>query len=998
MIRLKKVLLTGTATAIGCAGFSAGATAQDAAIGVDQATEVETAASRDADGAIVVTGSRIRRSNENSAIPLQILGVEDITETGSGDISDILTEIPGVDSSLSPESTSLSTQNAGLSTINLRRLGGDRTLTLINGRRAVSNSGNGERIDLLTIPAGFVERVEVTSGGASAIYGSDAIAGVVNILLEDDQEGFEISGTYSKAEASGERSYTIDTSYGTRFANDRGYFLAAFSYDKESAILADATRPGSIANVEFNRPNQSRLAGEGDNPDAFGSEIGFGDCDNSGRFCINPSGSSNLPGGLFEGDDAWNVGGVWFNDRSLLPADGRLGSFGFETDVDGFNFRPGRTISPETERFVGGVRSEFDITPSITLSAYLTFSQIETQTLNAANAASNTTDIGFNNALGDIGTISSSHPFIPPEVEETRSGSVSWRRRFTEVGMDERNNRRQTLRSAVGLEGYVGDDWQWNLEATFGTYDQRQITQNDLNYLNIRNALDVETVGGVVQCADATARADGCVPLNIFGEGSVSAEAADYIRYSAVLRQEREQLTFGGSMNGDLLQLPAGPVKAAFGFSYRDEYQMTDGDDDNNLELTSVAPIPDIEASFDVVEIFGELDIPIIEDMLSLQLAARGADYSTVGTVFSYNIGGSFHPSRDIRFRAQYSRSQRAPTLTEFFSPARGDFDSLRDPCDGLMPDGSGITPAAGSSASAAVISTNCLSEPGIQAFFADPANAGNAFEFDGSVSGPNAGNNTLQEETADTFTAGVVLTPSFIPNLSIIVDYYNITVKDAIGLVSTQLTADLCYSDPNFPANRFCSVITRDASSGSVQQIINREENLNQLKAEGFEVSLDYEIEPGFIPGEFDISLRYNHYIKDSFTFLSLDGPQTEDSLGLIGASQDEFRARLSYDISDFTLSWTTVYRSGGVDDLDVLPTDNAYFRAESEYQHRLFTSYRFGEDNQFRIFAGINNVFDKIGPLVPSGLDNGNSRNIVSALNDPQGREFFVGARARF
>lgn len=989
-----KISMTALTAAI--AMTPAYAQAQDPTTSIEQ-TDV-TGSNAD-EPTIVVTGSRIRRSNASSAIPVQIFEKDDIQATGSVDVAEIVTEIPGVDFDLSPENTALSTQNAGLSTVNLRRLGGNRTLTLISGRRAVSNSGNGERVSFNTIPSGFVQSLEVTTGGASAIYGSDAIAGVVNIILENDFEGLELTGRYGQAEASGEEETNFTARYGKRFADDRIYMLFGFDYDRETAIIADATRPGSIANVEFNRPNQSRLAGEGDNPDAFGSEIGFGDCDNSGNFCINPAGSSFLPGGLFEGDDAWNVGGVWFNDRSLLPQDGRLASFSFETDSDGFNFRPGRTLSPEFESFVAGWLANFEMTPTTSLSAELFYSHIETSTLNAALNVSNGTDIGFNNALGDVGTIAADHPFIPPEVEETRSGTVSWRRRFVEVGQRERANKRETIRAAIALDGQIWDDWQWTLGGTFGRYDQDQRYLNELNFLNIRNALTVETVNGVVQCASAAARADGCVPLNVFGEGSITPAMADYIRYTGRLRQNREQLTFGGSMDGELFELwGAGPVKAAFGFEWREERQETIGDPDNVSELTSVTPVPDIRAKFDVWETFGEVDIPIIADQLSLQLAARYANYSTIGSVFSYNIGGSWQPIDDIRFRAQYSRSQRAPTLTEFFSPARGDFDSLRDPCDGLMPDGSGITPAPGSTASADVIAANCLAEPGIQAFFADPDNAGEAFQFNGGISGPNAGNNTLQEETADTYTAGIVFTPSFLPGFNLIVDYYNITVNDAIGSVSTQLTADLCYGDVGFPNSRFCDVITRDATTGRVVEVINRQENLNSLTAKGIDATLAYEFEPGIIPGEIGIDVRYTHYLENNFTFLAIEGPQTEEFVGQIGASQDEFRAQLSYKLGGFQASWTTIYSGGGVDDLDVLSTDPAFFRAPDQDIHNLFLNYQFGEKPRVSIFGGVRNIFDDIGPLVPLGLNNGSSRNIVSRLNDVEGREFYAGLRVTF
>jgi len=945
---------------------------------------------------IVVTGSRLRRSNASAAIPVQILDRAALDEIGSVDVGEMLTEIPGVDASLSPESTSLSTQNSGLSTINLRRLGGNRTLTLIDGRRAVSNSGNGERVSLNTIPSGFVQSVEVTTGGASAIYGSDAIAGVANIIFVDDFEGISFNIRRSEAEASGEEEFTLDFTAGRNFANGRGNILVGFTYDDETAIFADSTRPDSVRNVEFNAPAAGNAAG-------FGDETNFGSCDASGRYCINPSGSSNLIGGLFEGDDAWNIGGVWFNDQSLLPADGRTTSEDFEADVDGYNFRPGRTLSPSIEIFSAALKSEFEITPRTNVFVDLLYSQVDTLSRNAALAALSTTDIGFNNAVGDIGTMSSSHPFIPPEVEETRSGSVSWRRRFAEVGTRDRVNDRETLRTAFGFEGTAFDDWEWSLYATYGRYEQNQMYLNELHYLKIQSALDIESDGaGGFQCDDAAARADGCVPLNIFGEGSVSEAAASYIRYTGYLNQVREQTTFAGNINGELFQLPAGPVLSAFGFEYRKEEQRTDGDADNIDELTSMTPIPDIEAEFAVTEGFVELDIPLIRDQLSLQLAARFADYDTVGSVLSYNVGGSWAPTQDLRFRAQYSRSQRAPTITEFFSPPRGDFDSLLDPCDGLMSDGTGLTLPAGFDTpdhDIATLRANCQSETGIQAFFNDPVNAGQAFEFDGSVSGPNAGNTGLAEETADTFTVGAIFTPSVVPGLSVIVDYYNIAVEDAIGSVSTQLTADLCYTSTDFPNNRFCNVISRDASSGVVSQVINQQENLDEITREGVDVTVNYDFEAPLVPGDMDLNFIYTQYLVDELVFLGQGGlPTTDDSLGEIGSPEREFRMRLGWEHQALRLSYSVRYKDGGVDNLDVASTDNAFFEIDGQAYHNIYVRYAFGEGERYSVYGGVNNIFDEFGPFLPTGLDNGGSRNIVSSLNDVEGREFYVGLRARW
>ena len=959
---------------------------------------------------IVVTGSRIRRTNAESAVPLQVFDPLEIEEIGTTDLAEALNELPGVSESISPTNSNNQIQTNGLSTVELRRLGDDRTLVLINGKRVVSNSGNSDRVSLSTIPVGFVERTEITTGGASAIYGSDAIAGVANFLLEDDYEGIEIDVRQELPEATGGNEERFNFRFGDRFASDRGYFLFAASYRDEEAVFADRSRPKSIRAVEFDDP------ATGSN-DTFANEIFAPGCDvnNEDKHCLLGSLSGSTPGGVFEGD-AWFRDGQWFNDQSLQPPD-RSGSQDFFGDFDGFNFRPGRTLEGSRELINAAVTSSFEFTPEIAGSITVMYSDIDTATFTGFETLNDDDAFGLLDAF-EIGNMSSSHPFIPPEVEETRSGSVSFDRRLVELGQQARINNRKTYRTFADLSGAFGDSYEWEVYTTYGLFEQEARNPNEVNFLNAQFALDIEDDGaGGFQCEDAGARAAGCVPLNLFGEGSISPEAADYIRYNGFATQERTQLTGGAYLTGDLFELPTGAVKFVIGGEYRREKQETDGDRDgdlvggvdgdpmtNDVFVTSLSTFPSVSSEYEVIEGFAELDVPIIEDKLLFQGALRVANYDTVGNVSSYNLGAVFSPIDEIRIRAQFSRSQRAPNLTEIFSPPRPDSDDLRDPCDGLEPDGSGLSEpdgVGGENADLAVVSANCLSEAGIQAFFADPDNAGDPFEFDGSVQGPNAGNPNVKEETAETFTAGVVFAPRFFDDFVITVDYYEIDIEDAITSIATQDTVDLCYSAANFPNNRFCDVISRNPFNGEVVEVINFQENLNQEQVSGIDVTAAFEVELGGLPGLLDVDLRYSHYFDSDVTFLGIgDVFLTTSDLGEIEQSEDEWRARFRYENEGFRLSYAATFESGGVDDLlnDPNPTDNRFFRVSDQIYHRLNASYNFGEDDRYRIYGGIKNLRDDLGPLVPTGTDAGGSRNITTNLNEPVGREYFVGVRLRF
>ena len=959
---------------------------------------------------VIVTGSRIRRSPLDAATPLQVFDAADLAEIGTFDLAEALEQIPGVDPGVSPQNGNNFIQSSGLSTISLRGLGDDRTLVLINGKRAVSNSGNSDRVSLSTLPEGFVTRTEITTGGGSAVYGSDAIAGVANFILEDSFEGFQIDGRWSAPQSSGGEEYKISGRVGIKVFDDRGYFLVGVTYRDEAAVLADASRPNSIRAIEFDDP--STFFGND-----FANEINQPGCDptNEDRHCFLPSLTAYSPGGVFEFGDAWFTDGRWFNDRSLNPGDREPGRDHF-ADFDGFNFRPGRTLLAERSIFNIAGRLEYDVTETTSLSLTTLYSDVDSVAGIGPQIIDDRFQFGLMNE-NRVGSIAPDHPFIPPEVEETRSGSVQFQRQLTELGPNERRNDRGTLRLIADVTGRAAN-FDWEVYGTYGRFSQKQVDPNEVNLQSFQHALNIEDDGaGGFQCIHPDARADGCVPINIFGEGTITPEAADYVRYNGFGSQVREQFSAGGYLSGPVFDTWAGAVKVVAGMEFRRESQSTDGDPDgdeiggldgdpttDDVNQTTLNVFPDLSASFNVVEAFGEVDIPLIEDQLTLQTAVRWGHYSTIGSIVSYNAGLVWTPIEDLRFRAQFARSQRAPNLTELFSPPRQDADGLNDPCDGLLPDGTGINQpdsVGGENADLAVVSANCLSEPGIQAFFADPGNAGDPFEFNGGVQGPNSGNLNVQEETANTYTAGLALRPSFAPGLGLSADYYRISIKDAITSISTQATVDICYASTDFPNNKFCNVITRNAFDGRVTEVINFQENLDEEVVSGIDFSLFYDFEVPDVPGEFDLDFRYSHTFKDETTFTVVGGDQrTVTGLGEIGDFNDEFRAKLGYRYDDLRLTYTVTYRDGGVDDLvnDPNPEDDRFFRVESVDYHRVYAAYTFGQNDQFRLYGGVNNLFNDTGPFLPSGLDNGSSFNIINRLNAPLGREYYIGVRANF
>lgn len=911
----------------------------------------------DGDEVLVVTGTRIPRSNLASSIPTQIVNSDDIQASGETDLGEILTQIPGVDFSLSAESTHTSTQNAGLSVINLRNLGANRTLTLIDGRRAISNSGNAQQVSTSTIPAGFIERVEVTTGGASAVYGSDAIAGVVNVILRDDFDGLRLSGRYGWSQDGGEEETTLETLYGRNFAGGRGNVMAYLSYEDETAVEA-SDRDWATVPVSWS----------------------------GGTLVSNLSG--NIPGGRFESNDAWNDQYGWHNDINL-PANGEAVARDFSTQIDGYNLRDDQTISPPRERWLAALKGHYDFNNDIRAFASVQYAWEETFSAGAAETASSTTTFGPFDNLQPIGQMAANHPFIPPEVEATRVGTVSWVRRFNELGRITRTSERETWRSWAGLEGEAFGNWSWEAYVGYGHFEQNQVRDNAGNFQNISYALNIEADPGnpgSYRCVDAGARNDGCVPLNIFGIGSITPEMADYIRATDHTRTELEQTTAAANIVGTLFELPAGPLQAAFGVEYRREEQVTDGDPVTQSEVTGHAFIADIRGDYDVREAFAEFNIPLLADqpfahLLNAEAAVRLASYShdNIDTVESWKFGLTWAPIPDFRVRGQISRAQRAPDITELFSSLRGDFDTVSDPCNGVT------------LATTGTLADNCRADPGVLA----DITANGVFTLDDtSIFGPNSGNLDLQEETANTTTIGFIFTPRAVPGFSVIVDYYDIKVEDAIASIESDTILDLCYNSDNYPNNVFCDAVTRNAATGEIDRIVNRSENLNELRSSGVDTTIAYEFEPDFMPGELDFRLIHSYIDTLDTTFIGPTGALvTESNAGQVGASEHQFRATVGWTNGPLRLRWTTRYVGEAVDDLALDPSDPNYLEVDAWMRSDLYVQYTFGE-RATRVYAGVNNVFDDYGPFLPSGTNSGGSRNYNSSY-DVIGRAFYAGVR---
>lgn len=989
---------------------------------------------------IVVTGSRIRRDSIDTPTPVVGVTAEEFEEAGATELSELLSDLPAVSSTINESTVAGNVQNSGLSAIQLRNLGDNRTLVLIDGRRAVSNSANANRVSTSTIPTSFVDKVEVITGGTSSIYGSDAIAGVVNIITTRDT-GLKMRVRGGITEHGDGEQLTLESTWGQRFADRRGYFAISGSYDRSYGIAAsDREWASRQASYRYNNAlgiNEfETLYIDGNRPTS-----GF---QPASTFPPNLylDLSSNIPGGVFYAAnsaqprfyDADGLVPLGPNTQTGAPVppgvrdDGNTGYF--LPNRDGYNQREFRSLSLPRERYLAAGKLEYELSDATTFFTQVQFSRVESRERREPNGLSFNSTVPLIDVVTGLQTdytigripcrradLGPCNPFVPYEVFANNltanTAGIAWSRRFNEVGHRDTENRRDTLRSWTGFKGQAWGDWIWEASVGYGVYNQEQFRRNEINGVALSFAIDAEIgPGDVIQCRDADARAAGCVPINLFGEGSITPEAANYIRADLRQRATIKQQSFQGFMAGTLFDLPAGPVGAAFGIDYRKDSQRIRGDELSNAGGTTGNPIPDFDGSIAAMEGYAEVSVPLIRNqpffrLLSIDASARVADYDirNVGTVFSYRAGIQWAPIADVRLRAQFARAQRAPDIAELFSPPRGDYDTASDICSGVTPTSSGR------------IAARCREEAGIQARFQTLIEGGNNPVYNqsgSSIYSPNGGSVNLKEETADTFTIGAVVQPRFLPGLTVAVDYYDIDVRDAISEFTNEDILIQCYdSDLAIANNPFCADIRRNPNTGQISSLTQRKFNVAGLETSGLDVAVQYRfnLEDAIgVPGRWDLRYDGTHVFKQRATFEGLEGLVVSDQLGDL-SQQRSFkyrgRASLSWRLDGFRLRYTVNHIGKTLDSKFRLAQYEAlletnpqaefpmFLKIPAVWRHDIYGAYSFrtGGGN-FRIYGGVTNLFDRVSPFLPTGGTFSGRLTNYNGAYDVAGRRYYLGA----
>ena len=961
------------------------------------------------DNLIVVTGSRIRRDVADEGAPRIVLGEEVIEDRGYSSAAEALNELTVNSPQLSQADNSGEASGSGQQFPNLFGLGPGRTLTLVNGRRMVTtSSGLGDaQVDANIIPLGLLERVEVVEGGGAAVYGSDAIAGVVNYVLKDDFEGIELDAQNGISSRGDYHTYSLRGTVGTNFADGRGNIAADIGYSK-SPVLRFEDRPLSAL---------ARLTVT--NPDDTGPNDGI------------PSVRELLDARFWE----FNANGVLFNTPAPITSfltqangvplqfapDGSLQPFDPGSDVgipfasggDGFSYRNLVGLRTGVERLTGNVVAHYDLTDSITLRAEGLYARTEGDEIPQGQSR---TILNAGTYAGPI-TFTTNNPFLSDSARQTLSAAnpgfaagapIFLSKYFFDLTpSNSQTYKTETYRGVLGIEGDFSAGWRnfyWSVSGSYARVDgaQRRWEVDNAKY---SNAIDAVSAGGSIVCAinadgDATNDDPSCAPINPFGNGNVSAEAQQYVSVRAGQNYTNEQVDLLATFGGDIVELPGGTAQFSVAYEHRDESADFTPLEANRLGLFGGGTMEQSQSGrYNTDEISGELLIPLVNpdmniplvDMLELNAAGRYVDNSIAGQEEVWDLGARWRLFDGVTLRGSRSRNFRAPTLTQLFAPQSTELGSIgRDPCDADR-----IT----SGSNPSVRYANCL------ALF--EANAGYGVAADGSNAGASAadrlasfqdpaenfqratittgGNSALRNEISDTLTFGIVLQPAFVPGLTISADRIEIDLKDGLSPFTTEDFSASCYDNVD-PDPAVCDAFTRLANpdglnpGGTIVQGTTTTFNAGVLQYRGEVYAIDYRFSPDDGAwGRFHLGLTATH---NSLLTTSVTGETFVRTDDTYVKPEWEGRLNLTWDKGPVRVSYQAYYLDETKAAFDATIENNPNPVLDSNLTHSISAQFDAGAMT-FRL--GVDNLTDE-GPSYPQ-----------LAYGDILGRRFWVGAKIR-
>lgn len=977
---------------------------------------------------VVVTGSRIARPDLTTASPVNVVNQQEIQLRQPATAEELLRDLPSIRPNLGP---AVNNGSDGSSSLDLRGMGTNRTLVLLDGRRIVP-FGLDNIVDTNVIPVALLERVDVVTGGASTVYGADAVAGVVNFITRRNFSGLDLSAQYGVSERGDTPRFKVDLTMGGNLADGKGNVVLGIGYQKNDELLTTRRDIGRI-------------------PVSSVTGLFSGSTASVPTIFTSPS-----AGQIFPGQSTAGIVGAVINPTT--------GAFERATAGNTFNTNIGTYLQTPLEKINLFTQARYEITPGIEAYASGMFTR-NTVRLQLASSATftNTYQLSLNNAYlpaaarNQLCAARGITTAACNTAAAVRGGPgtagyieipVIAQRRFTEYGARGNPIESQQFQLQGGLRGEIVKGLKYDFSAQYGETTQNQDRENWGSFSRVQQALrSYNNAAGTAVCTDTS---NGCVPLNLFGpEGSITPAMINFFDLDARIRRKTQLTVVNGNITGDLGQFASPFASAPIGFNIGGEYRKIKAasfpDFPSQIQgevLGTGARTPPDVGQYDVKEAFGEIIIPLVADVPFLyRVTAEGgirySDYSTTGGSTTWKAGGGIEPFQGFKFRGMYQKAVRSPNISELYQSAVQGLGNLTtDPCQANLPVGNAGLTALCVATGAPASTIGSISPPSST-----------------QINVTTSGNANLQVERATTYTLGGVISPNdLLPGFSLTVDYFNIKVKDAITQPGQGDILNGCYSaslNPTFAYNAFCQLIQRNPLNGTLNGagetpgVILGYSNLGRIETAGidFGVSQRVPLADLGLNNAGTLNFGFNATWLDYYHFQATPNSINRDCTAYYSTNctnprpEWKWNGRATYTLGGFDISllWTHISRVSlepyratvttplttpqpggpnpaltgsstvvingttytGVPTAGIQPN----FRSIPAYDY-FDLALHYSVNDNLDITLTVDNLFDKKPPLVGSGVGGTafNNANTFPTTYDPIGRYFTFGTRLKF
>ena len=925
---------------------------------------------------VTVTGSHIANPNVVAPTPISVISGADIEATGAINISDLMTTLPQLATTFTMGNSGRFIGTVGVGRQDLRNLGTSRSLVLVNGRRFVGSSAGGTAVDVNLVPTAWVERVEIITGGASAVYGADAVTGVVNFILKKRHRGATLRGQYGTSEHGGFGKQLVSLTGGLDFAKERGNAAVSLEHSSQGALrFRDVFGRQAYSTIQTpgGRTDSALFSDAGSYTITEGGTFSLGSpSDVAKRYVFDPDGSVRRQ----------RFSGIYDDSGRCANCD-RLDV----NQVAQLQPRYGRTT-------LSGVAS-FDLSPQHRLYTEGTYNHVDVKRYGQPAFGS-----GRSSYL-----LTRDNAFISPSLAALMDAhgrkSIRVARFDVDAGRRGEDTKRDTSRGVIGARGLLAGSWEYDTSLNYGvTAETRHNLNNRINdrfYASIdavrdprsgrvvcRSTLQPQAANPNTGATLAPIALDGhCVPTSIFGTGAINPAAARWFNTTTTTTSRLTQFVAAATVNNnDLFPMPfeAGAASMAAGVEFRRETSRQITDPLDVAGLTFLNAIPPSGGAYNVKEAYAETALPLLGGKpfahnLTFDAAVRFSDYSTIGRTKAWRWGLDWAVNGNLRLRGTMSRAARAPNIGELYSGQSQNYFFVTDPCS---------VPQLKNAPDPAVRAANCLAL-GVPTGWVSTNSA--------TIEGISGSNPELKAEVGRTWTAGFVFTPEFLRGFGLTADYWNIRLADAISAPGGGSTATRCVDSTVGIGNVYCRNALRDPVTHELTFIRSINQNISALGTSGVDTAVYYSHPLGGGKMKWVVdATRVISFTSHPFQ----DAPDiSSQAVGTLGFPTWKASLRATYTVGGWVFNWNTRYFSPmllvDLESYRTNPRQTTPIRAGAGFFNDARVSYTFGKTG-LRAYLGLTNVFDRKAPVSFFGTGFG------SALYDTLGRSYYAGINYNF